>query len=24
MGGKIEVASEVNFGTRFTIHLDKH
>ncbi|MDB5267560.1 MAG: hypothetical protein JWP58_600 [Hymenobacter sp.] len=23
MGGKIEVASEVNFGTRFTIHLDK-
>ena len=24
MGGKIEVASEMNFGTRFTIHLDKH
>ena len=23
MGGKIEVTSEVNFGTRFTIHLDK-
>ncbi|GAA3990545.1 PAS domain S-box protein [Hymenobacter antarcticus] len=23
MGGKIEVASEVNFGTRFTIYLDK-
>lgn len=24
MGGKIEVTSEVNFGTRFVIHLDKH
>ena len=23
MGGKIEVASDVNFGTRFLIHLDK-
>ena len=23
MGGKIEVTSKVNFGTRFTIHLDK-
>jgi PAS domain S-box-containing protein len=23
MGGKIEVTSEVSFGTRFTIHLDK-
>lgn len=23
LGGKIEVTSEVNFGTRFTIHLDK-
>ena len=24
LGGKIEVASEVDFGTRFTIELDKH
>ncbi|ALW86774.1 hypothetical protein AUC43_17830 [Hymenobacter sedentarius] len=24
MGGKIEVASDLNFGTRFLIHLDRH